>query len=314
MVSVEACLRFPAFALAEGSVYERLRRFPNIPFDPHLAHAGLIYDDRAASVLESVHREYFEVAQRYGLALVAATDTWRASQARIRQSAFRDRAVNRDNARFMAALRASYGPAAHPIYLAGLMGPRGDAYRPDEALSATEAERFHTPQIEALAGSGVDFLMAATLPAFSEACGIAAAMAKSGRPYLLSFVIQADGRLLDGTPLDLVAKTLDDTPVPPMGYAVNCVHPTIFDAGMTALARRAPSLVRRVLSYQANTSARRPEELDGLAELETEVPDVLADMMLRVHQRFHTPILGGCCGTDSRHLDSLARAYRAIQA
>ena len=172
---------------------------------------------------------------------------------------------------------------------------------------------FTPPQIEALAGSGVDFLQAATLPAFSEASGIAAAMGKSGLPYILSFVIQADGRLLDGTSLDVVIHTLDDGSAPPMGYAVNCVHPSIFEAGLTALAEREPSLVRRVLSYQANTSARRPEELDGLSELETEVPDTLADMMLRARQRFLTPILGGCCGTDHRHLDSLARQYRAVR-
>jgi homocysteine S-methyltransferase len=312
-MQVDAFVKTVTFALAEGSVYERLRRHPEIRFDPHLAHATLIYDGQAASILERLHREYLDVAQRYGLAMFAATDTWRANHERLCQSDFRGFAVNQDNARFMTALRDSYGPTAHPIYIAGQIGPRGDAYRPAEALSSAQAERFHAPQIEALAQSRVDFLQAATLPAFSEAQGIAAAMAKTGLPYVLSFVVQGDGTLLDGTPFDLMIQILDDsTPAPPMGYAVNCVHPAIFQAGLSALAKRDSSLPGRVLCYQANASPRSPEELDGLCDLDSEKPETLADLMLTAHQRFHTPVLGGCCGTDSSHLECLARKYKAL--
>jgi homocysteine S-methyltransferase len=308
----EQFIRTASFALSEGSIYERLRRNPTVEFDPYIFHATLIYDSRYALILEQVHREYLDVGQRYHLPMFTLTDTWRANQERIRQSKFRDHKVNQDNARFIAALRDSYGPDASPIFTGGQIGPKGDAYTPEEAPLSVEAESFHTPQLEALAEGQVDFLYAATLPALPEAQGIARAMAKQGLPYILSFVIRRDGTLLDGTPLDQAIDTIDNTaPKSPTGYAVNCVHPAIFSDGLAALEKQGSSLTQRILSFQANTSAKDPKELDGLSELETEKPEILAELMLQAHRQFHTPFFGGCCGTDTSHIECLASAHKA---
>jgi len=138
------------------------------------------------------------------------------------------------------------------------------------------------------------------------------AMAKIGLPYWLSFVIRPNGTLLDGTPLEQAIATLDDSAKPPHGYAVNCVHPSVFWAGLTAVMKRSPHAVRRIQSFQANSSAKSPEELNELKELDTEEPDSLAESMLRSHAQFGTVFLGGCCGTDTRHIESLARQYRDL--
>jgi homocysteine S-methyltransferase len=302
-------LETAAFGLSEGSVYERLRRDPSVTFDPDVAHSTLIYDPRAALLLEQVHREYLDVGQRYRLAMFALTDTWRANRERIDRSRFTGATVNQDNARFLAHVRDSYGPQAHPIFLGGNVGPRGDAYKPAEALSAAQAERFHAPQLEALAEGGVEFLYASTLPAFSEAQGIAAAMANTGLPYWLSFVIRPDGTLLDGTPLEHVIARLDDNATPPQAYAVNCVHPRVFNAGLAAVYKRRAAAVTRVQSFQANASPRSPEELDGLDALDAEAPDALAEVMWQAHRQFGTIFMGGCCGTDTRHIQALARQH-----
>ena len=309
---MKSFLETASFGLSEGSIYERLRRHPAIAFDPDLAHAVLIYDAKAATLLEQVHREYLDVGQSYGCAMFALTDTWRANQERIDRSRFKGVPINQDNARFVVHLRDSYGPHAHPIFVGGNIGPRGDAYKPSEALAAAEAERFHTPQLEALVEGGVDFLYASTLPAFSEARGIAAAMAKTGLLYWLSFVIRPDGTLLDGTPLDQAIETLDANSRPPQGYAVNCVHPRVFQAGLTAIGKRNPAAVKRIQSFQANTSEKSPEELDGLQELDTEEPETLARLMLQSHRQFGTVFMGGCCGTDTRHIQSLARQHKTL--
>lgn len=310
--SFEQFLKITSFALSEGSIYERLRRHPAIEFDPYLAHATSIYNAASVLILEQVHREYLEVGQRHNLAMVALTDTWRGNQERIDQSKFRGYKVNQDNAQFLAAIRDSYGASAAPIFIAGQIGPRGDAYSPREALSSTAAERFHAPQLEALTEAQVDFLYAATLPALSEAVGIARAMAKTGLPSLLSFVIRQDGTLLDGTPLAQAVETIDNaTPKPPTGYAINCVHPTVFSEAMTVLENHNTSLSSRILSYQANTSTKEPEDLDGLSELDTEIPEKLVQLMVRAHGQFHTLFFGGCCGTNTDHIEWLARAYKA---
>lgn len=309
-MNFEAFVQSSSFALSEGSIYERLRRHPGIEFDPYLAHATLIYDPQSRLILEQVHREYLDVGQRYGLAMFALTDTWKANQESINLSRFRNHKVNQDNVQFISNLRDSYGPDAAPIFIGGLIGPRGDAYSPEEALPSGEAEEFHRPQLEALAKANVDFLYAATLPALSEALGIASAMAKFGLPFMLSFVIRKNGNLLDGTSLALAIETIDNAgPKAPTGYAINCVHPTIFKDGMAALERHSTTLTKRILSFQANTSAREPEELDNLEELETEDPKKLAGMIVSAYQRFHTPFFGGCCGTDTRHIERLAIEY-----
>ena len=203
------------FLLGEGSLYERLRRNPAVSFDPQLAHGGLIYDDAAAEVLESVHRAYLDIGQKYGLAMIATAATWRANAERVASSPFAGKDVNGDNVAFLRGLLESYaarGGAA--ILLGGQIGPKGDAYKPEEALDSESAEAFHTKQVEALAVSGVELLCAQTLPALSEALGLARALAKTGFPYILSFVVRRNGCLLDGTPLAEAIRRIDDDVAP----------------------------------------------------------------------------------------------------
>jgi len=301
-----------SFGLSEGSIYERLRRHPGIDFDPHVAHATLIYEERAAALLEQLHREYLNVGQRHRLTMLALTDTWRANKERIGRSKYHDRPVNQDNVRFLTSLRESFGAGASTIFIGGQIGPQGDAYTPEEAPASGPAERFHAFQVEALAEAGVDCLYASTLPALSEAQGIATAMANTRVPYVLSFVVRRDGGLLDGTPLAHAIDTIDGTtPRPPAGYAVNCVHPIVLHQALTGLERQHPAMIRRIVSFQANTSARDPKELDALGELETEPADTLAASMLKAYRRFRMPFSGGCCGTDASHIEALARAYSA---
>ncbi len=300
-----------SLTLSEGSIYERLRRHPGVEVDPYIFHASLIYDARFSPILEQVHREYLDIGQRNHLPMLALTDTWRANQDRVQQSRFKSYPVNQDNARFLIRLRESYGENAYPILIGGQIGPSGDAYLPEEALPAVEAERFHTPQLEALAEADVDILFAATLPALSEAQGIAAAMGKLDLPYVLSFVVRRDGTLLDGTSLGQAIETIDQASHrQPTGYAINCVHPAVFIDAMTRLEKRKPELLLRILSFQANTSARDPKELDEMVVLETEQPEILAGLMIQAYQLFHTPIMGGCCGTDGSHIACLASAYQ----
>lgn len=297
------------FLLTEGSIYERLRRNPTIDRDPAIYHAALIYDDATRAVLGDVHREYLDVGQSHRIPMLAFTDTWRANAERIAQSRFKGRPVNQDHARFLRQIRDGYGSSTSPIYIAGNTGPRGDAYRPDEAPDTAEAQAFHTPQIEALAEGGVDCLFAATLPAAGEALGIANAMAATGLPYVISFVLSPGGTVLDGTSLASAMARIDDgASQPPAGYSVNCVYPTAFARGLRALGREAPAMAHRLVGFQANTSARDPAELDGLDHLESIEPDRLAALMLGIYKEFGTPVLGGCCGTDTRHIASLGSA------
>jgi homocysteine S-methyltransferase len=288
--------------LAEGSVYERLRRHPNIPFHPAMRHGVLVYDPAGQAAAAEVHGSYIAAARASGLPLVMLSDTWRANAENIAASAFSGHPVNQDNIAFLKDLRQASG---HEIFIGGQSGCRGDAYRPAEALEADAAYMFHRPQLQALAEAAPDFLCASTLPAFSEARGIARAQAETGLPYLVSFVLRPGGTLLDGIAWAEAIKTLDDSERPPLAYAVNCVHPRVLASALAVLERDAPALLARVVLFQANTSDLSPEELVTATELLTEAPASLAEQICVLQQRYGLAIVGGCCGTDEHHIAAL---------
>jgi len=243
--------------------------------------------------------------------MIVCTPTWRANPVRLQRAGLADKDVNGDGARFLTAMRGEYGKYAGRVFIGGLVGCAGDAYKREEGLCAKEAARFHGAQARALAAAGADFLLAATLPNAGEAQGIAAAMAACCIPYVLSFVVKGDGRLLDGTPLHDAIAAIDGAVGPrPLFYMVNCVHPTVFEAALGSGISRAHRVAERVIGLQANASSKSPEELDGLGHLDAVPPEVLADAMLRVRRRFGTRVLGGCCGTDDRHIAWIARRVK----
>ncbi len=311
----ERYLQNAKIILAEGSIYERLRRHHLVKFDPELAHAAHIYNDKGSEILAQIHREYIEIGQKYELPMIVLTNTWRANKERIKRSKFKDFNINQDNVNFIFEICKPYRNDRNPIFIGGVMGPRGDAYKADQAMNASIAESFHAVQMQALLKTQIDFLMAATLPALSEALGLARAMATAKIPYFLSFVIRKNGRLLDGTPLDQAIEKIDtNTPVPPTGYFVNCVHPKVLLSALDVAGFQKGNSIERIVGFQANTSAKSPEELDGLEELESEEPEIFGSLMLKVYKKYQIPILGGCCGTDTRHMEYLAKKLKGISA
>jgi len=300
-----ATLASAPLILAGGSMYERMRRSTSVPKDPDIAHAALMYDDDTRRVLERTHREYIDVALDTGLPMLVMAGTWRANRERIARSRFAERPVNEEYIGLVRGLCArATSDRGGTLFVGGVLGPRGDAYRPDEALSEEEAVAFHAFQAERLAGAEPDLLLAMTLPAISEARGLARVLAETGRPYLISFIIRGTGALLDGTPLAEAIDQIDtDIASPPLGYFLNCIHPSVVARALDASPSR---VAERIVGLKANTSTLRPEELDESKELITEAPDVLAAGMRDVQNRFGLSILGGCCGTGTEHVEKIA--------
>ncbi len=294
--------------LGEGAVIERLRRDSELELDPEIVNSGFIYDQRKRDALAEIYRQYLDIGRNYNLPLLLSTPTWRASRARIKKAGFETKDVNGDNFRFFDEMRKGYGDYADKIVICGLLSCRGDAYNQAEALSSEDARTFHSWQASRLAEAGVDFLLAATLPALSEAAGLAAALAATGMPYIISFIFRAEGTLLDGTPLkDAISRIDTDVDPKPLAYMSNCTHASIFKAAMMH-ATNSSSLVRkRVVGLLANTAALEPEELDDSEELVEEDPRIFGQSVARLHGELGMKILGGCCGTDDRHIDNLAK-------
>ncbi|HXP96091.1 MAG TPA: homocysteine S-methyltransferase family protein [Telmatospirillum sp.] len=300
-----------AFLLTEGALIERLRRDPNseVSLDPDVANASLLYSPAGIAALAKLWRGYIDIAQAHDLGILVCTPTWRANPERLARAKLPAVSqVAADAVECLTTIRSGYGAYGQRIFIGGLIGCKGDAYAPREAMDSKSAERFHAEQVSALAQAGVDVLLAATLPAFSEALGLAQAMSKMERPYLLSFVLRPDGTLLDGMPVADAITRIDDALSPaPSAYLANCVHPLNFLSALCAAEAARPGIGNRLIGLQGNSSQKSPEELDGSLHLDTDTPDAFAAAMRTVRTRFGTHIIGGCCGTDDRHIAALAK-------
>jgi homocysteine S-methyltransferase len=306
-------LPFPQFLekhpciLGEGAVIERLRRNPALELDPFLVNSAFIYDPAKRAALEAICRQYMDIGREFNLPLLVSTPTWRASRERIAAAGYGGVEVNGDNVRFLEELRRSYGPYGEKIVICGLMSCAGDAYDPAAALTVDEALQFHAWQAEKLAETGIDFLLASTLPACSEATGLAMALAATGKPYLISFIARPGGTLLDGTPLHEAITAIDAPVTPkPVAYLLNCTHASFARAALEHETNSSALVRERVIGLLANTAALSPEELDNSTALVEEEPETFARSVAALRTESGLKILGGCCGTDDRHIRSLA--------
>ena len=305
MPTVEEVLRAGP-VLSEASIFERLRRTPGIEFDPEVGIGALVTDSRWQPALWEIHRSYLEIGLEAGLPVLLQTDTWRAHPRRVARSRYSDRDLNAENARMLRDLRHTEAERGGTVIIGGLVGPLGDGYGGDIAPSAEVAEMEMRAQVEELETAGVDVLIAGTLPNAEEALGSSRALAASTLPDIVGVVVRADGTLLDETPLrDFVERVDHGTRRPPLGYALNCVHPTIADEALAA-----QPIGDRAIGLFANASALTPEELDGRDELDASTPEAFAVELIATGQTHGLSILGGCCGTDASHLRAVAALLR----
>jgi homocysteine S-methyltransferase len=291
--------------LTEGSVVERVARQAPALVDPATGAAGLLDSGLGRDLLTALWQEYAAAAAPFPI--VIHTPTWRCGRDRMALARCPDSQPEAAGAQLIRQ-------AAPGAIVAGLVGPRGDCYTPAEAPDREASRNYHAWQAERLAAANCDFLLAATLPSLGEALGIADAFAPTGLDYVLSFVLRADGCLLDGTALADAIAEIDRRERPPAQYWINCTHPEVLAAGLRQAHSEDAAAAARVRGFQANTSPRDPSEYDALSSLETMRPEDLAGCMVELRREFGLTVLGGCCGTRAAHIRALARALDASGA
>lgn len=290
----------------EAAIVERLRRPTAIQLHPTLLNAPLIYTEAGRRALAGIYQGYIDIAANAALPIFLCTPTWRANQSRV-ADAKASQTINQDAAGFIQELRRSQGSSAGQIKIGGMIGCKNDCYRPDEGLSVSEAQQFHTWQIVQLVQGGVDFLIAETLPNVQEALGIANAMAMTQTPYIISFVISRAGQVMDGASLNAAVALIDsNTRHKPLGYMVNCAYPTFLCPG-----RQPADLFNRLIGFQANASSLDHCDLDDSSQLKADELSEWGDLMLQLNQGYGVKILGGCCGTGNEHLQALVSGGQA---
>ncbi len=279
---------------------------------PHFSSVVMLRDEAGRRHVREYYERFISLAREQGYGIVLETPTWRASSdwgERLGYSPEGLAEANRAAVALVGELRERLETPATSIVVSGCIGPRGDGYDPGEAMTAAAAEAYHAGQAEIFAAAGADMIGAMTMTNVPEAVGIARAAAKAGLPVAISFTVETDGRLPTGDELGEAIEAVDrETGGAPAYFMINCAHPTHFAETLAA----GGDWTRRLLGLRANASKQSHAELDAATELDAGDPAELGAEyreLLRRHPQVR--IVGGCCGTDHRHIESIGRACAA---
>jgi S-methylmethionine-dependent homocysteine/selenocysteine methylase len=276
---------------------------------PLFAAFVLLDDEEGTEALRRYYEPYLELARERGLGFVLETPTWRASPrwaAELGYSAEQLDGLNRRAIALMEELRSAEDGDA-PIVVSGCIGPQDDGYMPETKLSAAEAQEYHSTQIGTFADTSADMVCALTITYADEAVGIARAAEAAGLPAAISFTLETDGRLPSGQGLgDAIEQVDAETDSSPAYYMINCAHPTHFEDAIEGGADWAG----RIRGLRANASTKSHAELDESEELDEGDPEDLGPRYTALRGTLpNLNVLGGCCGTDHRHVCAVRDAW-----
>jgi S-methylmethionine-dependent homocysteine/selenocysteine methylase len=276
---------------------------------PEFAAFDLLKDAEGTEALRDYYRPYLELARDRGVGFVLESPTWRASPgwaARIGYSDSELDAVNRRAIELMEELRDEYGSGA-PRVISGCVGPEGDGYNPETMLTAEAAQAYHGAQIGTFAETSADMVTAITMTYAEEAIGVARAAREAGLPAGISFTVETDGRLPSGQTLgEAIAQVDSETDGAPVYFMINCAHPTHFESAVES----GGSWRERIRGVRANASTKSHAELDEATELDEGDPGDLGARHADLRDGLpRLNVLGGCCGTDHRHVAEICNAW-----
>jgi len=276
---------------------------------PHFAAYALLARPEGEAALRKYFRAYAAIARRFGVGLILESATWRASRdwaERLGHTPVALAELNHAAIRQLEAVRAEHQTPEMPMVISGCVGPRGDGYSQTSLMSVEAAEAYHAEQARTFADTAADLITAITMNYVEEAIGIARAARGAGMPAVIAFTVETDGRLPTGDTLQAAIERVDaETGAYPAYYMINCAHPTHFER---VLDGRQP-WAQRVRGLRANASRQSHAELNEAATLDIGDPAELGREYAELKRRLpRLNVMGGCCGTDHRHVEQIATA------
>jgi homocysteine S-methyltransferase len=271
---------------------------------PEFAAYPLVWSDEGRSLLREYYADYVRIAELAQRGLRLETPTWRANTdwgARLDHDRTRVDDANRRAVELLQGVADGARGRVREVEVVGMVGPRGDGYRPGTRIDPDEAADYHAPQLAAFAAAGADAASVLTLTDAGEAIGVSRAAAAVGLPLAVAFTVETDGRLPAGTPLAEAVEQVDAAAAPAY-FLVNCAHPEHVLAALVD----GGAWVDRVHGLRVNASTMSHAELDEADALDEGDLEVLVPAHRLVEERLpHLEVVGGCCGTDARHVAAL---------
>jgi S-methylmethionine-dependent homocysteine/selenocysteine methylase len=276
---------------------------------PLFAAFHLLKDDAGAIALRNYYRRHAAIARAFGVGFILESATWRANPDWGDKLGYSPEALddaNRKAIDILHGLRNEMETDRTPMVISGCVGPRGDGYQPGAVMTPQEAESYHARQVRLYTEAGADQVTAITMTNPNEAIGVTRAAQAAGIPAVISFTVETDGRLPTGEELKDAIATVDQaTSNGPAYFMINCAHPTHFEAVLNG------DWVERIRGIRANASRCSHAELDEAQQLDDGDPVEFGNQHRELRGRFpHINVLGGCCGTDHRHIEQLFSAAR----
>lgn len=296
------------FFLTDGGIETTLIFLEGLEL-PDFAAFDLLKRKEGEAALRKYFHTYAELAQRFGTGLILESATWRASSDWGTKLGYDSKEIADANRRAIGLLediRSEYKSNAGKVVISGCVGPRGDGYSPGKAMSEKDAEAYHGKQIQVFQESAADMVTAITMNYVEEAVGVARAAERAGIPAAISFTVETDGRLPTGQTLRAAIEQVDAaTSRYPSYYMINCAHPTHFEH---VLAGGEP-WTQRIRGLRANASRKSHAELNESPDLDIGDPIELGMQHAQLKNRLpQLNVMGGCCGTDHRHVEQIAAA------
>lgn len=294
--------------LADGGIETTLIFHDGLEL-PDFAAYALLSRTEGEAALQKYFRAYAGLARRFGVGIILESATWRASRdwaERLGHTSRELADLNRAAIRQLEGIRAEFQTAKTRTVISGCVGPRGDGYNPTSVMSAEAAEAYHSDQVRIFADSAADLVTAITMTYVEEAIGIARTARRVGMPAVISFTVETDGRLPTGDTLQGAIERVDEaTAAYPAYYMINCAHPSHFER---VLDEKQP-WTQRVRGLRANASRQSHAELNEATTLDIGDPAELGREYAELKRRLQRlNVLGGCCGTDHRHVEQIATA------
>jgi S-methylmethionine-dependent homocysteine/selenocysteine methylase len=279
---------------------------------PAFAAFVLLADDAGTNELRRYYAPYVALAREQGVGLVLESPTWRASRRWAAELGYDEQRLdelNRKAIGLMEELAADARARGAPVVISGCIGPQDDGYNPTAKLSASAAQDYHAGQIATFADTAADMVTAITMTYADEAIGLAQAARAAELPVVISFTLETDGRLPSGQGLgDAIAQVDEATDAAPAYYMINCAHPTHFERVLDT----DEAWPARIRGLRANASTKSHAELDEAEELDEGDPVDLGARHAALRDKLpQLNVLGGCCGTDHRHVQEIIRGLAA---
>lgn len=280
---------------------------------PEFASYTLLETTAGRKKLDEYFQRYLSIARNYNCGFVLESPTWRTNPdwcARLGHNLEDLKRINQDAIELLEEYRWQHDSAQTPYVISGCIGPRHDAYAPEMIMTPAEAKAYHTPQIQAFAATTADYITAMTITNINEAIGIVLAAQEASIPAVISFTLETDGCLPTGESLNEAIQQVDSaTHGGPAYYMINCAHPTHFREQLAACENR-----HRIQGIRANASKCSHAELNESAVLDEGNPAELGhDYSQLANILPELRVLGGCCGTDHRHIEQIWAQHHQVQ-